>query len=338
MKRLHINSRVIFFFILFCLFSSVSAQTTIPDWFDANDYDFVSTSVLGTVDVDLPNTILGEPNGLRDFIIANNIEAGREYFAWLQVESNFVGELLLTSWDSLDENADRENRFDNAMKLAEDGTSSPLGGGAINGFLDANRDFIICIHHISDPNCAYENTPDKQSSDINYSFFIKFAPTPTKINVTCNIGGCLTDGWSELNTANFEQKEIACVNNSCATEGWMTIFPDGTTSTTTCRSRGNKSPNCFTIGQVETKMDPMVGNEVTINTISCKQQSCLNSGWNLRNDDGLTKITCTNSDCSTFGWTGSLRNERPKFTVTCKHNDCFGGGSGYIITNASDSN
>lgn len=170
-----------FLFFIQLFINSAHSATVVPTWFDANEYDFSSSSVLGRTDVDLIQTVLFYPNPIRNIIANNNIAPGAQFFAWLQVDSQFVGDIALTQWNSLDTIAAREDRFDRATVISTDTNSSPLVGPAILGIVDANQDIILCIHHISDPNCAYENSFALQDSDIPYTWFLKFEPTPVPL-------------------------------------------------------------------------------------------------------------------------------------------------------------
>jgi hypothetical protein len=167
--------------ILFLFINSAHSATIVPSWFDANDYDLSSSSVLGRTDVDLIQTVIFFPNLVREFIVKNDIIPGTEFFAWTKTDSQHIGNLSLTQWNSLDAIVARENRFDRASIISTDTSASPLGGPAIFGFVDPNQDVILCIHHISDPNCAYENSFALQDSDIPYTWYLKFEPSPVPL-------------------------------------------------------------------------------------------------------------------------------------------------------------
>lgn len=164
------------FFIAFTAIINNANATVIPSWFDPSDYDQSTTGTLGRTDVDLPSTHWGPGTGWYDYISDNGIAPGTEWFAWMEIDSAHIGEVSLTWWDSIESNANRENRFNNSTILDTDTSHSPLGGPALNGYLDSNSDFFMCIHHITDPNCAYENTA-APLQNISYTFYLKYAPT-----------------------------------------------------------------------------------------------------------------------------------------------------------------
>ena len=165
---------------IFCFFFSNTASSalTFPSWFDVNEYDITFDGTLGRTDTDLATTLSGTL--FSDYISNNNILPGSQWVAWLDVESAFNTEVLMTWFDSADFSVARENRFDNAVALNTDNTSSPLGGPALNGLLNLSGDFILCIHHTSDPSCSYQNTT-LPTQNINYSFFIQFEPQPEPV-------------------------------------------------------------------------------------------------------------------------------------------------------------
>lgn len=162
--------------VAFLSFGKASFATVIPSWFDQNDFDFSFVGVLGRTDIDLVSNASGV-DGLS--VVMNNlsIAPGREWFAWISADQQ--NQVALSSWDGINLAVPREQFFIGFNQLEFDISSSPLGPGApaINGVVLPDGGVHICIGSVTDPNCAYRNTT-QPNPDVNYTFFLKFAPIP----------------------------------------------------------------------------------------------------------------------------------------------------------------
>jgi hypothetical protein len=133
----------------------------------------------------------------------------------------------------------------------------------------------------------------------------------------CEKQDCFKEGWTTTSANGFKLK-AECNLHECATKGWTAKANDKTFYEVKCEEKA-----CFSVGW--TSLEDQHGFR-HYDTVACKNEDCLKSGWTVRTgfDFFGGNVTCTENDCAKFGDTSTWLG-RPSKTV-CHDGDCYKNG------------
>jgi hypothetical protein len=140
------------------------------------------------------------------------------------------------------------------------------------------------------------------------------------IDVTCNGGDCLINGWEVYDTYKNESMSVVCSNSNCAREGWTGVYKELTQDITEC-----KGGDCFKYGwSVYAAATNTLKADVTCRIDRFGISDCLRAGWDVQDYEYHVNqsILCINGDCDRFGW-DIFTPGYPTFATRCKFGGCF---------------
>lgn len=150
------------------------------------------------------------------------------------------------------------------------------------------------------------------------------------IQVSCNDGDCLSQGWTVFNNGIITQ-EIECVDGDCRQHGWELFdYAGGDDLTVLCHDG-----DCFENGWDEERNNGYLVRQAycSDSRSSDRRRSsvddssdeniprCFTNGWQVQERYNQYNIRCLRGDCTRYGWLTTGPNTYSR--MSCRQGSCF---------------